>query len=171
MSFNTDPNKQTQELILSRKINREDHPPLVFNNNNLSEANSQKHLGIALGNSLSFAEHLKVMLSKVNEITVGLLRKLHNILPRSPRFTIYKAFVRPHLDYGDIVYDQAFKAPFHQKLELIEYNACLAITGLIRGTSKKKLYEELGLKSYQHHRMYLIFINSTKMKSHTIFSN
>ena len=33
--------------------------------------------------------------------------------------TIYKAFVRPHLDYGDIIYDQVYKESFHLKLELI----------------------------------------------------
>ena len=86
--------------------------------------------------------------------TLGLLRKLHNLLPRSALITIYKAFVRPHLDYGDIPYDQAYNMPFHHKLESIQYNACLAITGAIRGTSKEKLYQELGLESPQLRRWY-----------------
>ena len=38
---------------------------------------------------------------------------------------------------------------FHHKLEAIQYNACLAITSAIRGTSKEKLYQELGLESLQ----------------------
>ena len=45
--------------------------------------------------------------------TLGLLRKLHNLLPRSALITIYKAFVRPHLDYGDILYDQAYNTYRH----------------------------------------------------------
>ena len=49
----------------------------------------------------------------------------------------YAAFVRSHLDYGDIVYDEAYNASFHNKLVLFQYLACLAITGAIRGTSKK----------------------------------
>ena len=49
--------------------------------------------------------------------------------------TLYKAFVRPHLDYGDIIYDQAHNASFHQKLESLQYNVCLATTGAIRGSS------------------------------------
>ena len=32
------------------------------------------------------------------------------------------------------------------------YNACLAITGAIRGTSREKLYQELGLESIQFRR-------------------
>ena len=34
--------------------------------------------------------------------------------------TIYKAFVRPHLDYRDVIYDEAYKEAFHQKLESIQ---------------------------------------------------
>ena len=124
MSFNPDPSKQAQEVIFSRKTKKEYHPPLAFNNNNVSETNSQKHLGVVLDNRLSFEDHLKMILNKVNK-TIGLLRKLH-ILPRSALLTICKSFMRPHLDYGGIIYDQAYNASFHQKLEL--YNACLAIT-------------------------------------------
>ena len=115
------------------------YSPLAFNNNNVSETNSQKHLGVVLDNRLSFEEHLKIILNKVN-ITIGLLCKLRNILPRSSLLTIYKSFIRPNLDYGDIIYYQAYNASFHQKLELLHYNACLEITGAIKGTSREKLY-------------------------------
>ena len=153
MSFNPDPTKQAQEVIFSRKMKKEYHPPLAFNNNNVSETNSQKHLGAVLDNLLSFEGHLKMILNKVNK-TIGLLRKLHNILPRSALLTIYKSFIRPHIDYGDIIYDQTYNASFHQKLDLLQYNACLAITGAIRGTSREKLYEELGLESLQLRRWF-----------------
>ena len=86
--------------------------------------------------------------------TIGLLRKLQNILPRPALLTIYKCFIRPHLDYGDIIYDQAYNLSFHQKLESIQYNAALALTGAIRGSSREKLYQELGLESLQLRRWY-----------------
>ena len=63
--------------------------------------------------------------------------------------TIYKPFIRPHLDYGDIIYDQAYNASFHQKLGSIQYNAALAIMRAIRGRSKGKLYCELGLEPFE----------------------
>ena len=66
----------------------------------------------------------------------------------------YKAFIRPHLDYGNVLYDQAFNNSFHAKMESIQYNACLAITGAIRGTSREKIYQELGLESLQLRRWY-----------------
>ena len=80
--------------------------------------------------------------------------KQQSALPRITLVTIYKAFVRPHLDYGDILYDQAFNNCFHDRLETVQYNACLAITGAIRDTSREKLYQELGLESLRLRRWY-----------------
>ena len=97
---------------------------------------------------LTFEEHLKVITAKVNK-TIGLLQKLQKILPRPALMTMYKAFVRPHLDYGDIIYDEAYNETFHQKLESIQYNAGLALLGAIRGSSREKFYHELGLESLQ----------------------
>ena len=93
------------------------------------------------------------MLNKVNK-TIGLLRKLQNILPREPLLAIHKSLVRPHLDYGDVIYDQRYNNSFHQKLESIQYNAALAITGAIRDSSGEKLYEELGLESLKQWRWF-----------------
>ena len=86
--------------------------------------------------------------TKINK-TVGILPKLQNLLPRTTSITTYKAFVRPHLDYGDLLYDQVLNLSFQQKLESIQYRACRAITGAIRGTSREKIYQELGLESLQ----------------------
>ena len=44
---------------------------------------------------------------------------------------MHKSFVRAHLHYGGTMYDQAFNASFHRKLELVQYNTALAITGAI----------------------------------------
>ena len=94
---------------------------------------------------LNFQEHLNNALSKVNK-TTRLLRKLEAFLPRPSLVTVYRAFVRPHLVYGDIIYDQTYNDSFHQKMESVQYNAALAITGAIRGTSRENLYQELGLE-------------------------
>ena len=99
-----------------------------------------------LDSKLTFEDHYKTVLSKLNR-TIGLLRKLQNLLPRKTLITIYKAFVRPHLGYGDVLFNQALNASSHEKLESMQYNACLALAGTIRGNSKKKLCQELGLKS------------------------
>ena len=153
MSFNPNPSKQAQEVIFSRKIKKLSHPSLVFNSNNVLQTSSQKHLGVTLDVKLTFDEHLNNVLNKVNK-AIGLLRKLQNLLSRSTLITIYKAFVRPHLDYGDILFDQTYNSSFHEKLESIQYNACLALTGAIRGSSKEKIYQELGFESLRVRRWY-----------------
>ena len=80
--------------------------------------------------------------------------------------TIYKAFVRPHLDYGVIIYEQVYYASSNKKLELFQYNTCQAIIEAISGDSKEKLYQEfsfgVGLKNYA------LF---TRFKNHTNLSN
>ena len=86
MSFNSDPNKQAQEVIFPRKLKKFCHPSLRFNN--VSQASSQKHLGLTLDNRLTFDEHLTNVSNKISK-TIGLLRKLQNILPRPALLTIY----------------------------------------------------------------------------------
>ena len=104
MSCIPDPSKQTQEVIFSRKIQKTCHPSIYFNNKSVKQVASQKHLGMILNTKLNFQDNLKNILNK----TIGLLRKLQNNLPRGPLLTIYKSFIRPHLDYGDVVYDQHY---------------------------------------------------------------
>ena len=76
------------------------------------------------------------------------------ILPRRSLVTVYKFFIRPRLDYGDIIFDQAFNKSFHDNLESIQYNASLPVTVAIRGISKEKLYQELDFESLQQTRWF-----------------
>ena len=80
------------------------YPPLVFDNANISHCKSQKHPGIILDSKLTFEAHYKTVLSKTNK-TIELLRKLQNLLAKELLITIRKAFFRPHLDYGDVLFD------------------------------------------------------------------
>ena len=78
---------------------------------------------------------------------IGVIQKLRYILPRHSVITICESFVRPYLDYYDIICDQPNHESFCNKIERVQYNAALAITGAIRGTSQTKLYSEHGLES------------------------
>ena len=55
--------------------------------------------------------------------------------------------IRPYLDYGDVIYDQPNNERFCQKIDSVQYKAALVITGVIKGTSRAKLYEGLGLET------------------------
>ena len=126
MNFNPDTTKQAQKLTFSRKL-KKFSSPLLVNNANVTWTSSQKFI---LDTQLKFDDHLKMVSAEISK-TIGLLCKLQNLLPRVALITIYKAFVRPHIDCGDTLYDQAYDMSFHQELESIQCNACLVITGAI----------------------------------------
>ena len=116
MSFNPDQTKQAQEIIFSRKKNATTHSPLFFNNSEIKLSPNQKHLGLTLDNKLSFNEHINDKINQANKGD-GLLRKLQTVLPRNSLRTIYKSFIRPLLDYADVIYDQPSNASFSKKIE------------------------------------------------------
>ena len=69
---------------------------------------------------------------------VCLLRKLQTVLPCTSFFTIYKLFIRPLVDYADMIYDHPSNAPFSKRSESVQYNAALAI-GAIKGCFCEKV--------------------------------
>ena len=90
------------------------------------------------------------------------------LLPRQSPVTIYKSFIRPHLDYGDVIHDWASNKSFHQSLESLEYSAAITLTEAIRGTSSEKLFQELGLETLKSRRylgILCLFYKSIKEQS------
>ena len=71
--------------------------------------------------------------------------------------TIHKTFLRPLIDYEDIIYDQPRNEYFCEKLEFVQYKATLAITSAIQGSYRENLYQELGLESFKSRRWYKRF--------------
>ena len=151
MIFNAGTSKQPQDIIFSGKANASNYGPVYFNNVPVIRGNIQKHLGLFIDYKLNFFDHIN---EKIKWATKGVnvTRKMSLLLARSSRLTIYKSFVRPHLGYGDVIYDQPNNSRLSDKIETIQYNAALAITGVIRGTSKEKLYQKLGLESLMTRR-------------------
>ena len=131
MSFNHD--LQAQEVIFSCKSSRVDHPSVTFNNSSVARTSCQKHLGLYLDEKLNFSHHIKEKISKACK-GIGVIRKLHYVLHWRSLLIIYNTFIRHHLDYGDIIHDQPNNQAFSNKLEAVQYNAALAITGAIQGT-------------------------------------
>ena len=78
--------------------------------------------------------------------------------------TIYKSSIRPHLDYGAIIFDQPENESFCKKIESVQYNAALAI----QGTSREKLYKELGLEILKTRRWLKRFCCFYKIKNNGI---
>ena len=95
MSFNPDPNKQAQEVIFSRKIQKSSQPSLIFNNNIVTQSLTQKHLGMFLDTKLDFQEHLKSIFSKIKKI-IG--QDNYRSSTTYCRDCLYLQFISPLLD-------------------------------------------------------------------------
>ena len=147
MPFNPDHTKPAQEVIFSREKGDSAHPDIFFNMP-VERASHQKHLD----EKLNFKMHIETVLGKGNK-WISLIKKVRHTLPRKSLLTIYKAFLRPHIDYGNIICDLPFNESFCEKLESIQYKAALAITGAIQGTSREKILE-LDLESLKSRRWF-----------------
>ena len=135
LKFNPDPKKQANEVIFSHKSNTYMYPPVTFNNNTITKCPHQKHLGVTLDSKIDFNIHMEQIIKKCNKV-IGLIRRLSISIQRKALLTIYKSFVRPHLNYGDILYDKPENQNFENKFEKVQYKACLAITDAIQCNSR-----------------------------------
>ena len=64
------------------------------------------------------------------------MKRLSVNLPQSALLTIYKSFIRPHLEYGDILYDKPDNESFQNK---IEKSTIQGMSGNTRNFKRKTL--------------------------------
>ena len=150
MSFNPDAQKQAVELLFSKKKVKNNHPGLFLNESPVLIVHQHKHLGIILDSRLSVTAHIQAAINRSRK-AIGMLKFMSKYLPKNTLNELYKLYVRlrPHLDNGDVIYHIPQKAGVSEnyvmsKLESVQYSAALAVTGTWRGTSRDKLYSELG---------------------------
>ena len=167
MIFNPDVSKQTQEVVFSCKGITANHKTVYFNNDPVIRENFQKHLGLVFDSKLNFSGHINEKIKKATK-GINVIKKMNLTLPWSSLLTKYKSFVRPHLEYSDVIYDQVNNSNLSDKIGSVQDNAVLAITSAIKGTPNEKLYQELQLESLGNRRWlrrmsYLYKIISNKL--------
>ena len=153
MQFNA---SKTEEVVFSCKKVKPSHPPALLGNDIIDRKSQHKHLGMQLDSGLNFQSHVREAIGKARR-GIGMIRYLSKYVSRDVLDQVYKLYVRPHLDYGDIIYhkyDPKMSLSFTQRLEQTQYYAALAVTGAWRGTNRQRLYEELGWESLYHRRWY-----------------
>lgn len=150
MRFNPDITKQAIEIIFSKKRASIEHPSLAFNGIPVAREPSTKHLGVILDSKLSFREHINQQIIKGKK-GLALMKFLSKSVSSSVLELTYKMYVRPHLDYGDLIYHNQ-SACMMDKLESIQYQAALVVSGCWKGTNKVKLVKELGWETLSERR-------------------
>ena len=156
MQFSHDVNKQVVYVIFSQKRSKPFHPPLSFNSSSVPISDDHKHLGFFLNSELSFLRHVKEAITKVRK-GIGVIRFMAKYVTRNVLDQMYKLYVRPYLDYGDVFYhrdDLEMNSSLTKRLESVQYSAALAVAGAWKGTSYDKLLDELGWEYLYHRRWF-----------------
>ena len=152
MVFNPDISKQAVEVIFSARTDKPLHRPLSFNGVPVARRPDTKHLGLYLDEKLSFSKHIKEnILKAMNGISI--LKFLSKYVPKDILNLSYKLYVRPHLDYGDVIYHNQ-RADLMEYLEQVQYKAALVVSGCWQGTSRERLYRELGWEHLSDRRWF-----------------
>ena len=162
VTFN--PNK-TESLIISRKINKPLHPSLYMNDQQVLEVDCHKHLGLYLSNNGSWHQQINFVLEKA-WCRINIMRKLKFKLDRKSLEIIYTAFIRPILEYGDVIWDNCAQYEKNE-IEKIQLEAARIATGTTKLISINTLYKETGWETLEkrrkNHKLTLFFKMSTNV--------
>ena len=103
MQFNPDVNKQAVQVIFSQKRSKPFHPPLSFNGSLVPISDIHKHLGFFLDSKLHILRHVKEAITKARK-GIGVILVMAKYVTGGVLDQMYKLYVRPHLDYADVIY-------------------------------------------------------------------
>ena len=157
MIFNPDISKQAVEVVFSKKQPPTIFPDLNFNGIPVKKVAETKHLGVVLDSKLKFKSHISSKIKKARR-GIGIVKRISPFVSRKTLNDVYKMYIRPHIDYADVLYHipnkdiLAFLSvdvnyDLHtsmKQVESVQYDAALAVSGAWRGSSRTKLYNELG---------------------------
>lgn len=113
-----------------------------MNNHSIQEVHNHKHLGIYFSNNGTWNYHIDCIVKKAfNRLNV--LRRFRLIIDRFSLERMYFSYVRPLLEYGDVIWDNNVEY-LADKIENVQIEAMRIITGGTKLTSLRNLYLETG---------------------------
>ena len=141
---------KTFSMLISRKRDPVNHPPLFMNNIPLKCMSTHKHLGLTFSDTCDWTNHI-TNITDAAWTRLNLLRTLKLKINRRALEKIYFAFIRPVLENSDSVWDNA-TTDSKKQLEAIHIEAARIITGATKKCSTEKLLSDLGWDSLQNRR-------------------
>ena len=162
VSFNAE---KTYSVLISRKMNKPNHPPLYMLDQQITEVDSHKHLGVYFSNDCSWHRHINYIKDKAWS-RINIMRKLKFKLDRKSLETIYLTFIRPILEYGDVVWNNCTQYE-KEELEKIQTESARIATGATKLISLNALFREIQWESLQdrrhHHQLTLFYKMHTNL--------
>lgn len=142
--------KKTDSMIFSRKRKSHAYPNLYLNNSKIVTVTSHKHLGITLSDDGKWSEHINNISSRANPKLL-IIRRLKYLLDRKSLENIYYSYIRPILEYGNVVWGNCTEENKIQ-LEKVQLEAARIVTGAVKGIPHEKLYRETGWETLEQRR-------------------
>ena len=118
-------------------------------NNIISEVTQHKHLGFVFSNDATWTNHIAGTAPKAWK-RIGYLTRNKFILDRSSLERMYISFVRPLLEYANIVWDNCTIE--NKRIVDIQLEAARIVTGGTKLCSIQRLYDETKWKTLQKRR-------------------
>ena len=115
----------------------------------LQASSSEKDLGVQIDDDLRFDEHIQAKTSKARQIW-GMIRRTFTFIDTETFPLLFKALVRPHLEYANCVWSPRFQ---HQidDIEKVQRSATKQVPGLQNMTYPERL-KILKLPTLKHRR-------------------
>ncbi len=117
----------------------------------LEYTDEEKDLGVIVDNSLCFEQHCEAAINKANRI-LSVIRRSFKYIDREVLLTLYKSLVRPHLEYGNTIWNPTLKKVIRSD-EAVQRRATKMIPDLTELSYPERL-KQLRLPSlvYRRHR-------------------
>ena len=155
---------KTVAMLFSRNRHPSNIQSLRLGNHDIGFVPSHKHLGMVFTSNFSWSFHIENQVTKCNKL-IGMLRRFKYRWSRKALETCYLSFIRPVIEYCDIIYDNCSKGDSN-KMDSMQLEAARLVLGAKRGTSHKAIYHELGWLSLSNRR----FIHKLS-KTYSIVNN
>ena len=143
---------KTKSLIISNKSNVHLHPDLRLEGHVIDRVNHHKHLGITLSHNLRWNCHIEDIVTKALR-KLDLMRGLKFKLDRKSLETVYISFIRPCIEYGDVLWAGTYDSDLC-KVDSIQVEAMRIVTGATARSNINNLYEETGWPTLSERRLF-----------------
>jgi len=115
----------------------------------IAEVMQEKDLGVTFDPALSFSTHHDMSIAKANS-RIGLMRRTFKHLEPKPFLQLYKAIVRPVVEYCSVITNPVFKRD-EDRLEKVQRRATKLVSGMADLPYEDRL-RQLKLQSLKHRR-------------------
>ena len=141
---------KSESLVISRKRFKPNHPDLFMSNTEIPSVTSHKHLGIFLSDDGSLDFHIGKSIEKSWQ-RIGVMRLLKTRLDRLSLQMNYFSFIRPILEYGDVIWDN-LSQELKGQLDKVQNEAARIVIGCTKLVSIVDLYQESGWETLSQRR-------------------